>query len=60
MIAEWASMYDKSDVQFFMVCVDSDSAGVAVQFDRIFGLANAGVVNGYIPSRGYMPRGYVV
>ena len=48
------------DVQFIessilMVCVDS--AGVAQNFHRMFGLSNAGVVNGYIPTRGYMPVG---
>jgi len=47
-------MYDTSQVQFLMVCVDS--AGVAVQFGRMFDLS--GVVNCYIPSRGYMPVGF--
>ena len=54
-MAEWAASYDSTHVQFLTVCVDS--AGVALQFDRMFGLSNAGVVNGYIPSREYMPRG---
>ena len=54
-MAEWAASYDLSQVQFITVCVDS--AGVALQFDRWFGLANAGVVNCHIPSRGYMPVG---
>ena len=54
-MAEWAASYDSTHVQFLMVCVDS--AGVALQFDRMFGLSNAGVVNAYIPSREYMPVG---
>ena len=54
-MAEWAASYLSTHVQFLTVCVDS--AGVALQFDRMFGLSNAGVVNGYIPSREYMPRG---
>lgn len=37
-----------------MVCVES--AGVAIQFGRMFNLK--GVVNSFIPSRGYMPVGY--
>lgn len=37
-----------------MVCVDN--AGVAIQFGRTFDLK--GVVNSWIPSRGYMPVGY--
>lgn len=48
-------MYDSSQVQFLMVCVDS--AGVAIQFDKMFGLEKIGVINGYIPSRAYMPVG---
>ena len=54
-MAEWAASYDLSQVQFITVCVDS--AGVALQFDRWFGLTNAGVINCHIPSRGYMPVG---
>ena len=37
-----------------MVCVDN--ARVAIEFARMFDLKQT--VNGWIPSRGYMPRGY--
>ncbi|KAL7551764.1 hypothetical protein ACHAWF_014953 [Thalassiosira exigua] len=50
---KWARLY-KSQVQFLMVCVDSK--GVAIQFGKMFDIKCA--VNGWIPSRGYMPRGY--
>ena len=49
---KWARLY-KSQVQFLMVCVDSK--GVAIQFGKMFDIKCA--VNGWIPSRGYMPRG---
>jgi hemerythrin len=54
MMGRWASLYDASEIQFLMVCVDR--AGVAVQFGRMFDLR--GVVNCFIPSRGYMPVGF--
>mmetsp|Transcript_23822 Transcript_23822/g.49856 ORF Transcript_23822/g.49856 Transcript_23822/m.49856 type:complete len:235 (+) Transcript_23822:308-1012(+) len=51
---KWARRYGRSQVQFLMVCVES--AGVALQFGRMFDLQ--GVVNSFIPSRGYMPVGF--
>lgn len=49
----WARRYERSKVQFLMVCVDG--ARVAVEFGRMFDLKS--VVNSHIPSRGYMPVG---
>ena len=51
-MGKWAAIYG-DQVQFLMVCVDSSS--VAIQFGKWFDLT--GVVNCYIPSRGYMPVG---
>lgn len=48
----WAGIFP--DVQFLCVCVES--AGVAQMFDRMIGFRN--VINCYIPSRQYLPRGY--
>mmetsp|Transcript_2287 Transcript_2287/g.3257 ORF Transcript_2287/g.3257 Transcript_2287/m.3257 type:complete len:230 (-) Transcript_2287:415-1104(-) len=42
------------NVQFICVCVESKQ--VATSFHRMFNFQK--VINGYIPSRGYMPRGY--
>ena len=50
---KWARMYGRSQVQFLMVCVES--ARVAIGFGGMFDLK--GVVNSFIPSRGYMPVG---
>ncbi len=41
-------------VQFLCVCVESEQ--VAIAFHRMFRFEHA--INGYIPSRGYMPVGY--
>lgn len=51
---KWARMYGRSQVQFLMVCVES--ARVAIGFGGMFDLK--GVVNSFIPSRGYMPVGF--
>jgi hemerythrin len=48
----WAGKFP--NVQFLCVCVES--AGVAQLFDRMIGFRN--VINCYIPSRQYLPRGY--
>jgi len=42
------------NVQFLCICVESKA--VAIAFHRMFGFDK--VINGYIPSRGYMPHGY--
>lgn len=42
------------EAQFLCICVESKQ--VAIAFHRMFQFEN--VVNGYIPSRGYMPVGY--
>ena len=43
-------------VQFISVCVDSK--GVAFQFNSMFGLDQAGVINCWIPDRRYFPVGF--
>jgi hypothetical protein len=48
----WARIMPQ--VQFLCVCVESKE--VAIAFHRWFRFEH--VVNGYIPSRGYMPVGY--
>jgi len=46
-------------VQFLCVCVDGQARQVALSFHNMFfRSSNSNVVNGYIPSRGYMPVGY--
>ncbi len=42
------------NVQFLCICVESKQ--VALSFHRMFNFQK--VINGYIPSRGYLPRGY--
>lgn len=55
-MAKWAttSVFAR-DVQFLCVCVES--ARVALSFHDLFGFGDR-VVNGYIPSGEYMPRGF--
>lgn len=49
---EWGKRYP--DVQFLCICVETQR--VAKQFETMFGFEH--VVNGYIPSQQYLPRGY--
>ena len=48
----WAKQY--ANAQFLCICVES--LDVALAFHRMF--AFDGVINGYIPSRSYFPKGY--
>jgi len=55
-MTKWSSSI--KSVQFLCVCVES--AQVAVAFHDMFGFgaSNSDVINGFIPSRPYMPVGY--
>mmetsp|Transcript_12403 Transcript_12403/g.14168 ORF Transcript_12403/g.14168 Transcript_12403/m.14168 type:complete len:272 (-) Transcript_12403:167-982(-) len=58
-MAYWASSsHLQQKVQFMCVCVESKS--VAIMFQQMFfnNKSTNGVVNGYIPSRDYMPVGF--
>ena len=52
----WARNYKSSDVQFLCVCVDSNAQRVAEYFHASFDFCQ--VMNAYIPSARYMPRGF--